>query len=87
LVPEPEGRAQADQRHLLQASLGLEFDSVKCEVRLRNPRLPAFLDEVTIRNLRLARSSADLELHGHDNEVSVRVSRSQGEIHVAAVYG
>ena len=39
-----------------------------------------------IRNLRLAGSSVDLELHRYDGEVSMRVSRSQGEVHVAAVY-
>ena len=82
----PQAWAAATPFALVQASLGLEFDSSKCEIRLRNPRLPAFLDEVMIRNLRLAGSSVDLELHRYDGEVSVRVSRSQGEVHVAAVY-
>ena len=82
----PQAWAAATPFALVQASLGLEFDSSKCEIRLRNPRLPAFLDEVMIRNLRLAGSSVDLELHRYDGEVSMRVSRSQGEVHVAAVY-
>lgn len=83
----PQAWAAATPFALVQASLGLEFDSMKREIRLRNPRLPTFLDEVTIRNLGLAGSSVDLELHRHGAEVSVRVSRSQGEVHVAAVYG
>lgn len=45
---------------LIQASLGLEFDPDANEIRLRNPRLPAFLDEVFIRDLRLGKSSVDL---------------------------
>ena len=83
----PQAWAAATPFALIQASLGLEFDSVKCDIRLRNPRLPAFLDKVLIRNLRLACSSVDLELNRHGDEVSVRVSRSQGEVHVSAVYG
>jgi glycogen debranching enzyme len=83
----PQAWAAATPFALIQASLGLEFDSTKCEIKLRNPHLPAFLDIVTIRNLHLSGSSVDLELHRHDSEVSVRVSRRQGEVHVAAVYG
>ena len=83
----PQAWAAATPFALIPASLGLEFDSAKCEIKLRNPHLPAFLDIVTIRNLRLSGSSVDLELNRHDSEVSVRVSRRQGEVHVAAVYG
>jgi glycogen debranching enzyme len=83
----PQAWAAATPFALLQASLGLEFDSQKCEIRLRNPRLPAFLDEVTIRNLCLAGASVDLELRHHGAEVSMRVSRIHGKVHVAAVYG
>ena len=82
----PQAWAAATPFALVQATLGLEFDSRKREIRLRNPRLPAFLDEVTISNLGLAGSSVDLELHRHGDEVSVRVSRSRGDVHVAAVY-
>lgn len=82
----PQAWAAATPFALIQASLGLEFDSSKCEIRLRNPRLPAFLDEVAISNLGLAGSSVDLELHRHGEEVSVRVSRSRGKVQVAAVY-
>ena len=49
----PQAWASATPFTLLEASLGLEFDPGKGEIRLRNPRLPSFLDEVTLRNLRL----------------------------------
>jgi glycogen debranching enzyme len=35
----------------LQAALGLEIDPAAEQLRLRNPRLPKFLDEVILRNL------------------------------------
>ena len=50
----PQAWAAATPFALIQAALGLEFDSSKCEIRLRNPRLPDFLDEVRISNLGLA---------------------------------
>ena len=83
----PQAWAAATPFALIQALLGLEFDSSKCQIRLRNPRLPDFLDEVRLSNLGLAGSSVDLELHRHGDEVSIRVSRTRGEVHVTAVYG
>ena len=71
----------------MQASLGLEFDAGNSEIRLRNPRLPSFIDEMTIRNLSLAAARVDLALHCHGDEVSVRVIRSKGEVLVSALYG
>lgn len=66
----PQAWAAATPFALIQAALGLEFDSNNCQIRLRNPRLPDFLDEVRIGNLGLARSSVDIELHRHGDEVS-----------------
>src|ERR1700730_2891382 len=40
----PQAWASATPFTLLEASLGLEFDPFHGEIRLRNPRLPAFLD-------------------------------------------
>jgi hypothetical protein len=70
----------------LAASLGLEFDQPKNEIRLRNPILPAFLEEVTLRDLQLGRSSIDLRLHRHGDEVSVDIPRRQGEMQVSVVF-
>ena len=71
---------------LLQSSLGLEFDSGRNEILLRNPRLPTFLEEVTLRNLCLGQSVVDLMLRRHGNDVSLQVLRNEGHIRVAAVY-
>jgi glycogen debranching enzyme len=68
---------------LLQASLGLEFDAAANEIRLNNPCLPAFLDDVTLRNLRLRESSVDLAVHRRDGFVSVEVLRQRGSVRVS----
>src|SRR6266699_3639364 len=49
----PQAWASGAPFLLIQASLGLEFDPARCEIRLRNPRLPSFLDTVILRNVRL----------------------------------
>jgi glycogen debranching enzyme len=82
----PQAWASGTPFTLIQAALGLEFDTDASEIRLRNPRLPAFLDEVTVRNLRLGASSVDLALRRHNEDVSVQVLRKEGSIRVSAVY-
>lgn len=82
----PQAWAAGTPLLLLQASLGLEFDSVHNEILLRNPRLPMFLEEVTLRNLRLGQSVVDLKLRRHGNDVSLHVLRNEGQIRVTAVY-
>ena len=49
----PQAWASATPFTLLEAALGLEFDAARGEIRLRNPRLPAFLNEVVLRDLQL----------------------------------
>jgi glycogen debranching enzyme len=82
----PQAWAAGTPLLLLQSSLGLEFDPDHNEILLRNPRLPTFLDEVTLRNLRLGQSTVDLMLRRHDDDVSLQVLRNEGQIRVAAVY-
>ena len=82
----PQAWAAGTPLMLLQSSLGLEFDRERSEILLRQPRLPAFLEEVTLRNLRLGQSTVDLMLRRHDNDVSIQVLRNEGNIRIAAVY-
>ncbi len=81
----PQAWASATPFSLLEASLGLEFDPAKGEIRLRNPRLPAFLDEVTMRDLRLGPSSVDLRVRRHTDAVSLDILRTSGKIQVSIV--
>jgi glycogen debranching enzyme len=81
----PQAWASAAPFTLLEASLGLEFDPSKGEIRLHNPRLPSFLDEVTLRNLRLDSSSVDLRVRRHKDAVSLDILRTSGKIQVSIV--
>jgi glycogen debranching enzyme len=81
----PQAWASATPFSLLEAALGLEFDAARGEIRLRNPRLPEFLNEVMLRDLRLGASSVDLRVHRHGEEVSLEVLRTRGEIQVSIV--
>jgi len=81
----PQAWASATPFTLLEAALGLEFDAQRGEIRLRNPRLPAFLNEVVLRELQLGPSSVDLRVSRHGDEVSLEVLRTRGKIQVSIV--
>jgi glycogen debranching enzyme len=81
----PQAWASATPFTLLEAALGLEFDAQRGEIRLRNPRLPAFLNEVILRELQLGPSSVDLRVRRHGDDVSLEVLRRRGQIQVSIV--
>lgn len=81
----PQAWASATPFSLLEAALGLECDAEAREIRLRNPRLPAFLNEVIVRDLSLGESSVDLRICRHDDDVSLEVMRTRGKISVSIV--
>jgi glycogen debranching enzyme len=81
----PQAWASATAFTLLEAALGLEFDADCGEIRLHNPRLPAFLNEVVLRELQLGPSSVDLRVRRHGDEVSLEVLRTRGRIQVSIV--
>jgi glycogen debranching enzyme len=83
----PQAWASGAPLLLLQASLGLEFDPAAGEIRLCDPRLPAFLDSVMLRNLRLGDCSVDLVARRHNGSVSIEVDRTEGGVRVSVVYG
>jgi glycogen debranching enzyme len=79
----PHAWATATPFALLQACLGIELDHANHEVRFRHPRLPEFLDEVTIRSLRIGESRMDVMLRRHGAEVSVNVLDREGDARVS----
>jgi glycogen debranching enzyme len=83
----PQAWASATPFTLIEASLGLHFDPAANEIRLHNPRLPAFLDEVVLRNLQLKESSVDLKVRRHASDVSVEILERRGQIQVSVVFG
>jgi glycogen debranching enzyme len=81
----PQAWASATPFTLLEAALGIEFDVARGEIRFRNPRLPSFLQQVILRDLQLGGSSVDLCLRKHDDDVSLEVLRTRGQIQVSIV--
>jgi glycogen debranching enzyme len=81
----PQAWASATPFTLLEASLGLEFDPQHHEIRLRNPRLPDFVDEVLLRNLQLGEATVDLAVRRSNDKVALDIQRSHGKIQVSVV--
>jgi glycogen debranching enzyme len=81
----PQAWASAAPFCLLQAALGLEIDPAAEQLRLRNPRLPNFLDAVTLRGLQVGDSSVDIEVQRDGDAVSVSVLRALGTIEVSVL--
>jgi glycogen debranching enzyme len=82
----PQAWASATPFTLLEASLGLQFDPFNGEIRLRNPQLPAFLDEVILRNVMLGSASVDLQVRRHRDTISLDTPRISGDVRVSVVF-
>ena len=79
----PQAWAAGTPFLMLQASLGLEFDPAERAIRFRNPRLPAFLDEVTLRNLGFDGARIDVRLRRDGPGVALRVLRNTSAVQVS----
>jgi glycogen debranching enzyme len=82
----PQAWASATPFTLLEASLGLQFDPFNGEIRLFNPQLPAFCDEVILRNLTLGSASVDLQVRRHRDTISLDTPRISGDVRVSVVF-
>jgi glycogen debranching enzyme len=82
----PQAWASATPFTLIEASLGLQFDPAGNEIKLRNPSLPRFIDEIVLHNLRLNESSVDLKVRRHATGVSVNVLRQRGDAQVSVIF-
>jgi glycogen debranching enzyme len=82
----PQAWASASVFALVQASLGLKFDHGAGEIRFEQPMLPAFLEYLHVRQLRLGDAVADVMLHRFDGEVAATVTHRQGQVRVVIVH-
>lgn len=82
----PQAWSAAAPFALLQASLGLWFLPSRNEVRLHDPHLPDFIEEVVLRNLTLGKSSIDLAIRQHETDISLRILRNDGNMRVSVTY-
>ena len=78
----PQAWASASVYMLLEACLGITANASTGQVRLDNPVLPAFLDELWIRDLKVGAGSVSLVLRRHDEDVTVEIVQRTGKIEV-----
>jgi glycogen debranching enzyme len=81
----PQAWASATPFSLLEAALGLQFDPRHHEIQLRNPVLPEFIEEVTLRNLRCGAASADLKIRRHGQSVSLDILRASHGVRISVM--
>lgn len=82
----PQAWAAGAPLQLIQSSLGLEFDPERHEVVLRNPELPSFIDEITLRDLRVGQLSVDIAVCRQDNSVALRILRNDSHVKVSVSF-
>src|SRR5215468_8387896 len=82
----PQAWASATPFTFLEASLGLQFDPHANEIRLSNPSLPAFVDEMVLRDLQLNGASIDVKVRRQRSSVSVEVLERRGQAKVSVVF-
>ncbi len=70
---------------LLQACLGLSINAPKARIYFSHPLLPAFLQEVRIKNLKVGKAIVDLSLQRHPQDVGINVIRREGQVEIVAV--
>ncbi len=81
----PQAWAAASPYLLMQACLGLDFDPFERTISFRNPRLPAFAQQITLRNIGFEGARVDVTLRRDGDDVSLRVLRNTGAIQVSMV--
>ena len=70
---------------MLHSCLSLSFDAGQAQITFDDPCLPAFLDEVVLRGLRLGSASVDVALTRARNKVVADVLHRTGPIKVVTV--
>ena len=82
----PQSWASATVLLLLEACLGLSVSASERRLTFSKPILPRFLQQVTIRGLKVADGRADLLLTRHDEgDVGVNVLRREGALDVVVL--
>jgi glycogen debranching enzyme len=78
----PQAWAACTPLALIQACLGLEVDAASETVRLRQPRLPQFLESLVVRRLSVGKSKLDLMFRRQDSSVAVTLLSREGDAEV-----
>ncbi|MGD9803074.1 MAG: glycogen debranching N-terminal domain-containing protein [Hyphomicrobiaceae bacterium] len=81
----PQAWASGAPFAVLQAMLGLEFDHGARRIGLINPTVPAFVGDITIRNLSIGDATADFAVRQDGGAVSLQVLRATAGLQVSLV--
>jgi glycogen debranching enzyme len=83
----PQAWASGAFYTLIEASLGIELDPWAREIRFRDPALPAFLDKIVLRELRVGDASVDVSIRRHgDGKLSLQTLKSRGDVQVTMIF-
>jgi glycogen debranching enzyme len=81
----PQAWSAASVFLMVQSCLGLTVSAVRKQVCFHYPRLPQFLREVRISDLRVGDASVDLLLRRHGSDVGINVLRREGDVEISMV--
>jgi glycogen debranching enzyme len=81
----PQAWAAAAPFALVAAATGLDLGHEEGLVRLANPALPPFLDDLFLRDVSVAQSRLDLRLSRSGDDVTTAVTRRQGKASLVIV--
>jgi glycogen debranching enzyme len=71
---------------MVEAMLGLHFEAASPHIRLRHPRLPAYLGWLEVKGLHDGDAEIDRVVRRHGSDVSVTVERRRGELDVSVIH-
>jgi glycogen debranching enzyme len=78
----PQAWAAAAPLYMLQICLGLGFDPAETRITFEEPTMPAFLNEVLLRNLSIGDDAADVAVRRSGQHVVVDVLARRGPVRV-----
>jgi glycogen debranching enzyme len=81
----PQAWAAAAPMALLQACLGLSFDVPARIVRVEQPMLPEWLEQITVRGLTLCGDEVDLRVSRAAGQIAVTTLSRTGDLRVASI--
>jgi glycogen debranching enzyme len=79
----PQAWAAGSMPYMLTSMLGLCPDGFERRLRIRHPRLPNWLEWVTVQRLRVAEGEVDLEFRRLKDQTVVAVTRHTGGLDVS----
>ncbi|MBX7157441.1 MAG: amylo-alpha-1,6-glucosidase [Verrucomicrobiae bacterium] len=78
----PQAWASASVFFFLQAILGLSIDSLEKKIIFHYPVLPECIQEITLKNITVGKSQADVLLQRHRKDVSIHMVSRKGPVEI-----